>query len=261
MVDRGGGVGAVRPGSGPIGSCLERVLGGRAQVVVLEGDKDRTAQLVDEFVVDLVDPDLVVASISGSVEEAGLRFGLADQVGRFIAPERRPTVDPSLSPEDVGRYFLHLLDTVLVDPLVLLVVEDAHWADEPSLRALAYALRRVRNSRLLTIITIHPGELGRLPQGLVRLTDGGGGAHVLLLPHEPVTTAGAVLTPTEQAIAVLVALGHSNTEIATERCISVKTVETHIRHLFDKVGVRNRTELAMRWSLVNGNGVRPAPVT
>lgn len=40
--------------------------------------------------------------------------------------------------------------------------------------------------------------------------------------------------------------GDSNQEIADRLCISVSTLKTHIQHLQDKTGFRNRTELAVR---------------
>jgi DNA-binding CsgD family transcriptional regulator len=52
------------------------------------------------------------------------------------------------------------------------------------------------------------------------------------------------LTATESLVAGLVARGFSNSEIADELLISRYTVETHVKHIFQKVGVRSRVELA-----------------
>jgi DNA-binding CsgD family transcriptional regulator len=54
------------------------------------------------------------------------------------------------------------------------------------------------------------------------------------------------LTPTEARIAGLVSEGKRNREIAEELFISVKTVEANLSRIFQKVGVRSRTELARR---------------
>jgi DNA-binding NarL/FixJ family response regulator len=43
----------------------------------------------------------------------------------------------------------------------------------------------------------------------------------------------------------LLTRGSSNDEIATGLCISIKTVESHLRRLFGRYGVLSRTELAM----------------
>jgi DNA-binding CsgD family transcriptional regulator/tetratricopeptide (TPR) repeat protein len=56
--------------------------------------------------------------------------------------------------------------------------------------------------------------------------------------------APAELTPTEEQIAALVATGHTNREVAASLFMSVKTVETHMTHIFRKLGVRTRRELA-----------------
>jgi DNA-binding CsgD family transcriptional regulator len=53
------------------------------------------------------------------------------------------------------------------------------------------------------------------------------------------------LTPQEVQVAGLVAQGLTNREIAARLFLSPKTIETHIRHTFQKLGVRSRTELAV----------------
>jgi DNA-binding CsgD family transcriptional regulator len=54
------------------------------------------------------------------------------------------------------------------------------------------------------------------------------------------------LTETERRIAALVARGHTNREVAAAVFITENTVQTHLRHIFGKLGVRSRTELAAR---------------
>ena len=52
------------------------------------------------------------------------------------------------------------------------------------------------------------------------------------------------LTQTEQRVADVVALGLTNKEAAERLFISVKTVESNLRRIYRKLGVRSRTELA-----------------
>jgi DNA-binding CsgD family transcriptional regulator len=52
------------------------------------------------------------------------------------------------------------------------------------------------------------------------------------------------LTPSEQRVAELVAAGKTNREVAAELVVSERTVETHLTHVYGKLGVRSRTELA-----------------
>ena len=54
------------------------------------------------------------------------------------------------------------------------------------------------------------------------------------------------LTPQELAVARLVSTGLTNREAATELVVSPKTVEYHLGHVYAKLRVRSRTELAAR---------------
>jgi DNA-binding NarL/FixJ family response regulator len=53
------------------------------------------------------------------------------------------------------------------------------------------------------------------------------------------------LTEREWAVAVSVASGASNSEIAAELFMSNKTVEAHLTRVYRKFAVRNRTQLAI----------------
>lgn len=53
------------------------------------------------------------------------------------------------------------------------------------------------------------------------------------------------LTPAETKVATVVASGYTNEETADQLGIASKTVESHLRVIFRKLGVRSRTELAL----------------
>ena len=55
------------------------------------------------------------------------------------------------------------------------------------------------------------------------------------------------LTKQEEKIAQLILKGFSNKEIAKELFISEKTVKTHIAHIFKKLGIKSRYELAANY--------------
>lgn len=70
---------------------------------------------------------------------------------------------------------------------------------------------------------------------------------ILLFPpvggHRPVdreTERPAVLTDREREVLGMVAMGRGTSWIAAELRVSASTVETHIRHLLDKLGAKNR---------------------
>ena len=61
-------------------------------------------------------------------------------------------------------------------------------------------------------------------------------------------TAGAVaaprVSPRELEVAALIAQGYANRDIAERLFLSPRTVETHVQHLMDKLGVGSRAEIA-----------------
>jgi len=63
--------------------------------------------------------------------------------------------------------------------------------------------------------------------------------------REPGAQPIAPLTEREEEVLVTVALGRTNAEIADALCISLSTVKTHLASLMNKLGARNRVELAM----------------
>ncbi len=59
-------------------------------------------------------------------------------------------------------------------------------------------------------------------------------------------TAGDGLTQREREVALLVADGLRSREVAERLGIASQTVKSHLKTIFDKLGVRNRVELARR---------------
>ena len=54
------------------------------------------------------------------------------------------------------------------------------------------------------------------------------------------------LTPSERRVADLVAQGRTNAEVAATLFLAERTVASHLTHIYAKLGVRSRTELARK---------------
>jgi non-specific serine/threonine protein kinase len=77
-------------------------------------------------------------------------------------------------------------------------------------------------------------------------------------PEDPIapktrTRRPSVLSERERHVAILVANGRSNREIAEELVITKKTAEAHVSHILTKLGLGSRVQIAT-WSLQNGLG-------
>ncbi|WP_345424431.1 ATP-binding protein, partial [Actinomycetospora chlora] len=107
-----------------------------------------------------------VLTATGDAAESGLAHGVLDQlvaglpadvVDRFplLRPDRAPRADPLA----VGADLLGALGALPGEEPVLVVLDDLQWADQPSVRALVFALRRLRHDRVLVLAGVrHPGE-------------------------------------------------------------------------------------------------------
>jgi DNA-binding CsgD family transcriptional regulator len=68
-------------------------------------------------------------------------------------------------------------------------------------------------------------------------------------------TSGAELTSSQRDVARLAAAGRTNREIAETLFMSVRTVEGHLSHVYAKLGIRSRTELALFVDETDGAGI------
>jgi non-specific serine/threonine protein kinase len=59
------------------------------------------------------------------------------------------------------------------------------------------------------------------------------------------------LSPREREVAMLIARGHSNREIAEKLVIGERTAEAHVTHVLTKLGLRSRAQVAV-WVLEHG---------
>ena len=126
---------------------------------------------------------------------------------------------------------LRLLQTRLPSPAPAIVVLSAY--DYPQ-----YAEAALRLGAAGFVVKTAP--LAELRDAIERAADGGMAFRV----RPP--AGGARLSPREREVVRLVVEGRTNDEVGTALQIGVRTVETHLRRVFERFGVASRTELAAR---------------
>ncbi|MGI5359087.1 helix-turn-helix transcriptional regulator [Streptomyces sp. CA-252508] len=137
--------------------------------------------LVRRFLARL-EPACRVLRAGGDESEADLPYGVMAQLsahGPEAAPDsplgdlRRCAAPGAAVPDPVvvGAALIDALGGLQEDTPVLMVIDDAHWADTPSLHALTFVLRRLSVDRVLTVFVTRDAAHPRLPPGLRRMLD------------------------------------------------------------------------------------------
>jgi DNA-binding CsgD family transcriptional regulator len=156
---------------------LEEVRDGEPRVVLVQGAGGigKTA-LLQRFLTEA--PDLRVVTASGEEEEHLLPYAVVEQL---VRSSRMPRTDqraalgataiPSRRAVAIGAGLVELLGALQEDGPVCVVVDDAQWADRPSLVALLFAMRRLQSDRVLTLIAVREDRAFDLPPGLLKLAD------------------------------------------------------------------------------------------
>ncbi|MFF3343576.1 AAA family ATPase [Streptomyces flavidovirens] len=172
-----------------IGAAIAGARAGRGTVLVLEGaagvGKTRLLRAATELAAE---SDIAVVSARGGQLETEFAFGVARQLFETVltaaeAGEREVLLEGAAAPaawllgggradrlgEPVGggdRSFaaLHglygLTAKLAARAPLLIVVDDAHWADVPSLRFLGYLARRVHGLPVLLMVAVRPEDPG-----------------------------------------------------------------------------------------------------
>ena len=125
--------------------------------------------------------------------------------------------------------------------VVLTMQDDPAFARE-AMRAgaLGYVLKEAADSELVDAVrTAASGDTYLHPRLGARLA------------AEPERSALDGLTEREREVLKLIALGHTNSEIADQLYLSVRTVESHRAHIQQKLRLATRAEL-VRYALDNG---------
>ncbi|MGH7390143.1 MAG: ATP-binding protein [Candidatus Rokuibacteriota bacterium] len=223
---------------GVLRRSLDAAWGRRTQVVAVGGEAGvGKSRLVEELITEAVRRRGHVAVGRCYETQQMLPFGpwldaartgglLASEVVQALAPVWRAELArllPELAP-DHGRErspappnhprlfegFAHLLEQVAATRPLLIVVEDAHWADEPSLRLLGFLVRRVPAARVLLMVTVRDEELDGVPvlgQVLAELDRERRLTRVSLAPLSRADVAALVLAPARAGATDAVAAG------------------------------------------------------
>lgn len=243
---------------GDFNFILARALFGRAQAAALQGDEEGAIQLWNEVV-------RVAEANSDNEGQGAARL--------FLAVAARQRDDDALAGRHAHRALVvaHESANVRLVGSALVVLAGVNVA-QGRLETAARLFGAVR-SLDEAVYTAPPfgtlytrdvaalrGKLGRhnfaeaLRQGedmslddIVAYASRGRGARA-----ERATTGWASLTKAERRVVDLVAEGLTSREIAERLFISARTVGTHLTHIFAKLGVSSRNELARRVAARNG---------
>jgi DNA-binding CsgD family transcriptional regulator len=136
-----------------LGERLAAAALGHPQVVYVEGEAGAgKSALVSEFLRSLA--EAVVVEVGADEAETLLSYGVVDQL------RHEARTKPGADPMAVGAQLLDLFDTLQADGrVVVLAIEDLHWADRSSLGAILFALRRLRADKVLTVATARVGGM------------------------------------------------------------------------------------------------------
>jgi DNA-binding NarL/FixJ family response regulator len=179
-----------------------------------------------------------------------VREGLATVIGK--QPDMAVIAQAGTGQEGIEQFRTHRPDVTLMDlrlpdlsgvdttiairsefPDARIIVLTTFEGDVDIQRAFAagaraYVLKNMAPKDLIEIIRhVHAGKK-RVPPEVA----------ALLAEH----IAEESLTERERAVLIHVAGGHRNREIAKLLAISEDTVKTHLKHITDKLGARDRTE-------------------
>lgn len=165
---------------------MRRAADGTPRVVVVTGEPGigKTA-LGRRFVQEA--PEFRLLEASGEEAEALLRFGIIEQLVQGLplpippALEHLGTADTEdHDPIWVGAGLLELMGLLQAAGPVLLFLDDAQWADRPSLQAIVFALRRLQADRVLTVVVSRHGSPRGELAGFHRLVEHGHGTWLRL---------------------------------------------------------------------------------
>jgi DNA-binding CsgD family transcriptional regulator len=200
----------------------------------------------DRFYDRCLTPDLVRLALAAGDRDIAAEVASAVAAGVALAPEV-PTVR-SVALRCRGMVEVDadaMLEAAAISRQTLLMVEHT-GACEDAARLLAEAGRPDEAVALLAeALELHERAGAESWAGRVRAQLRTLGVHFGRRgPRDRPASGWESLTATERAVSLLVAEGLTNGAVARQLYISPHTVNTHLRHVFAKLGVPNRVALA-----------------
>ena len=179
------------------------------------------------------DPAMQVIAEAGTVSDA-----------ERLTRAHRPTVlvlDLNMHGESGLEAIPRLRETAPETGIVVLTMQDDPGFARQALQtgALGFVLKEAADEELLEAIRLAAGGENYLNPRL--------GARLAAQPAQP-STPPDDLSDRETEVLRLIALGHTNTEIAEQIFLSTRTVETHRAHIQQKIHRTTRAEL-VRYAL------------
>ena len=185
---------------------LALVRAGTPRTVVIEGDAGIGKTMLIERLLaaeaeSQSESGLTVLRATGEPLEAFVDYGVVDQLMRMagVSVARlhvgRERSVPADEPVGVGAWLLETVTDLARSAPVAVVVDDVHWADMDSLRALLFAARRLVGERVLVLLGQRAEDAPRLPDGLRRLAAGRTGRTMALgaLPADDILRLATAL--------------------------------------------------------------------
>ena len=108
--------------------------------------------------------------------------------------------------------------------------------------AAGYLLKSVRGRELIDAVrAVYAGESVLHPVIARKVLN-----HFVPAHGKPIEASAGLLSAREMDVLKLATSGLSNQDIASELCVSLRTVQGHLSHIFNKLRVSSRTEAVVR---------------
>ena len=143
---------------------IESARSGVPQIFLVEGRAGMGKTALLSAWIERINGAGAVCMVSADEFEVDLPFGV---IAQLVASPSRPWGDPFAA----GADLLQFLGEEASGGPVVLVIDDAHLVDDSSLRAVTFALRRLRADPVVAVLSVRADEVGRLADGVRRLVE------------------------------------------------------------------------------------------